>query len=55
MTGYDVFRDGTKVQTVGGTTTTFHDTALQPSTTYSYTVDAFDAAPTRPTNRAPHP
>jgi len=44
VTGYDVFRDGTKVQTVGGTTTTFHDSGLQPSTTYSYTVDAFDAA-----------
>ncbi|HEX3328614.1 MAG TPA: alkaline phosphatase family protein [Gaiellales bacterium] len=44
VTGYDVFRDGTKVQTVGGTTTTFHDSGLQASTTYSYTVDAFDAA-----------
>ena len=44
VTGYDVFRDGTKVQAVGGTTTTFHDSGLQPSTTYSYTVDAFDAA-----------
>jgi Phosphoesterase family/Fibronectin type III domain len=44
VTGYDVFRDGAKVQTVGGTTTTFQDTGLAPSTTYVYTVDAFDAA-----------
>ncbi len=44
VTGYDVFRDGAKVQTVGGTTTTFQDTGLAASTTYVYTVDAFDAA-----------
>jgi hypothetical protein len=44
VTGYDVFRDGAKVKTVGGTTTTYQDTGLTPSTTYVYTVDAFDAA-----------
>jgi hypothetical protein len=44
VTGYDVFRNGTRVQTVGGTTTTYHDTGLSASTTYTYTVDAFDAA-----------
>ena len=42
VTGYDVFRDGSKVATVAGTN--FTDTGVQPSTTYSYTVDAFDAA-----------
>jgi acid phosphatase len=42
VTGYDVFRDGSKVATVAGTS--FTDTGVQPSTTYSYTVDAFDAA-----------
>ena len=42
VTGYDVFRDGAKVGTATGTS--FTDTGVQPSTTYSYTVDAFDAA-----------
>ena len=42
VTGYDVFRDGSKVGTATGTS--FTDTGVQPSTTYSYTVDAFDAA-----------
>ena len=42
VTGYDVLRDGAKVGTVSGTS--FTDTGVQPSTTYSYTVDAFDAA-----------
>jgi acid phosphatase len=42
VAGYDVFRDGSKVGTVAGTS--FTDTGVQPSTTYSYTVDAFDAA-----------
>jgi phosphatidylinositol-3-phosphatase len=42
VTGYDVFRNGSKVGTVTGTSMT--DTSVQPSTTYGYTVDAFDAA-----------
>jgi phosphatidylinositol-3-phosphatase len=42
VTGYDVYRNGSKVGTATGTS--FADTGLQPSTTYSYTVDAFDAA-----------
>jgi phosphatidylinositol-3-phosphatase len=42
VAGYDVFRDGTRVGTVTGTTLT--DGGVQPSTTYGYTVDAFDAA-----------
>lgn len=42
VTGYDVFRDGSKVGTATGTTLT--DATVQPSTTYGYTVDAFDAA-----------
>jgi chitodextrinase len=44
VTGYDVFRNGTKVKTLAGTGTSFSDTGLQPSTSYTYTVDAFDAA-----------
>ncbi len=43
VTGYDVFRGVTQVGTVGGSTTTFTDTTVSPSTTYGYTVDAFDA------------
>jgi phosphatidylinositol-3-phosphatase len=42
VTGYDIYRNGSKVGTAAGTS--FADTGLQPSTTYSYTVDAFDAA-----------
>ncbi|MGN6378209.1 MAG: alkaline phosphatase family protein [Gaiellales bacterium] len=44
VAGYDVLRDGVRVTSVGGTQTSFHDSGLQPSTTYSYTVDAFDGA-----------
>jgi len=44
VTGYDVFRDGTNVGKVGGSATSFTDTTVSPSTTYGYTVDAFDAA-----------
>jgi chitinase len=42
VTGYDVFRGATKVATVTGTSYT--DTALAASTTYTYTVKAKDAA-----------
>ena len=42
VTGYRVFRGGTQVGT--STTTTYSDTGLAASTTYSYTVAAYDAA-----------
>lgn len=42
VTGYQVFRNGTQVGT--STTNTFSDTGLSPSTLYSYTVRAVDAA-----------
>ncbi len=42
VTGYDVYRGSTKVSTVTGTT--FTDTGLTASTTYTYTVKAHDAA-----------
>ena len=42
ITGYDVFRDGTLIS--GGiTSTSFSDSGLLGSTTYSYTVTAIDA------------
>ncbi len=45
--GYDVYRDGstTAIQTVTGGATSWTDTTVQPNTSYSYTVDAFDAVP----------
>jgi hypothetical protein len=45
VAGYDVFRSTSKVATVSGSTTSWTDTTAQPDTTYSYTVDAFDAVP----------
>ncbi|MEE9445170.1 MAG: hypothetical protein V3V19_05850, partial [Cocleimonas sp.] len=42
VTGYRIYRNGTQIGT--GTTTTFSDTTVLPTTTYSYTVRAFDAA-----------
>jgi chitodextrinase len=44
VTGYRVFRDGAQVGSTGGSTTTFQDTGLAASTTYSYTIQAVDAA-----------
>ena len=44
VTGYNVYRDGAVVGTVGGSTTTFTDTTVAPATTYVYKVNAFDAA-----------
>ncbi|WP_328557858.1 glycoside hydrolase family 6 protein [Streptomyces sp. NBC_00358] len=42
VTGYDVYRDGTKV--AGATSTSYTDKGLSASTTYKYTVSAKDAA-----------
>ncbi|MEZ0114564.1 endoglucanase [Catenulispora sp. EB89] len=42
VTGYDVYRGGTLAGTATGTTYT--DTGLSPSTAYTYSVKAFDAA-----------
>ncbi|MFE6990363.1 glycoside hydrolase family 6 protein [Streptomyces pharetrae] len=44
VTGYDVYRDGTRVNTVPVTGTTFTDTGLSAATAYGYTVRARDAA-----------
>lgn len=43
VTGYRTYRGGVLVTTLD-TVTSFQDTGLSPSTTYSYTVDAVDAA-----------
>ena len=42
VTGYNIFRGGSQVRTITGTS--YADTGLTASTTYSYTVSAFDAA-----------
>jgi chitodextrinase len=44
LAGYTVYRNGTSIGTTNASTTTFTDSTVQPSTTYSYTVDAFDTA-----------
>ena len=44
LAGYTVYRNGVAVGTTGASTTTYTDSTVQPSTTYSYTVDAFDTA-----------
>jgi chitodextrinase len=43
VAGYHVFRNGIQVATLGAVTT-FQNTGLVASTTYSYTVRAYDAA-----------
>jgi len=43
VTGYNVYRGGTQIATLGAVTT-FQNTGLTASTPYSYTVRAFDAA-----------
>ena len=44
VTGYTVYRNGTLYGTTGSGATTYTDATVAPSTSYSYTVDAFDAA-----------
>jgi hypothetical protein len=53
VAGYHVYRGGANVATVGGGTTSWTDTSVQPSTAYSYTVDAFDAVPNTSSQSAP--
>ncbi|HSS24421.1 MAG TPA: choice-of-anchor Q domain-containing protein, partial [Mycobacterium sp.] len=53
VTGYTVYRNGTKVGTTAGTVLTYSDTGLAPATAYTYTVDAFDAARNQSLQSAP--
>src|SRR6202043_280022 len=55
VAGYTVYRGGTQVATVGGSTLTYSDTTVTPSTTYTYTVDAFDAAGNHSDRSTPPP
>ncbi len=42
VSGYSIYREGTEIATATGTN--YSDNGLMPSTTYSYTVTAFDTA-----------
>jgi len=44
VTGYTVYRNGAFLATAGASVTAWADTTVAASTTYSYSVDAFDAA-----------
>lgn len=44
IAGYRLYRGGALVKVIQGAGTTFTDAGLTPSTTYSYTLAAFDAA-----------
>jgi hypothetical protein len=44
VTGYTIYRNGAVLTTVSGSTVTFSDATASPSTSYTYNVDAFDAA-----------
>lgn len=48
VTGYNIFRNGTKVGTTTGTSYT--DTGLTPNTSYSYGISAYDNAIATPVN-----
>ena len=41
---YTIYRDGSFLATVSGTTLSYTDSSVAPETTYEYTVEAFDAA-----------
>lgn len=44
VAGYSIYRDGAELQTVDGLTTSFTDEDVEPATTYSYAVRAFDSS-----------
>jgi chitodextrinase len=44
VVGYTVYRNGSLLGTIGSTAKTYTDATVAPSTSYSYAVDAFDAA-----------
>ena len=44
VTGYVIYRNRERLTKVAGTSTSYRDTAVTPSTGYSYTVQAVDAA-----------
>jgi chitodextrinase len=53
VAGYTVYRDGVPLVGLPAGTQTYSDTGVLPSTTYQYTVDAFDAAGNHSAQSAP--
>jgi chitodextrinase len=52
VTGYTIYRGGAQLAMVGGSTVGYSDTTAAASTSYSYTVDAYDAAGNHSTQSA---
>jgi parallel beta-helix repeat protein len=44
VTSYTIYRDGNLLISVDGATTAYQDSTVAPDTSYTYTVEAFDAA-----------
>jgi chitodextrinase len=44
VSGYTIYRNGAVLVTASGSSLTYSDGSVSPSTTYTYSVDAFDAA-----------
>jgi hypothetical protein len=44
VTGYDIYRNGTKIGSTNSITTTFTDTSVTPGATYQYAIDATDGS-----------
>jgi parallel beta-helix repeat protein len=44
VTSYTIYRDGILFTSVNGATTSYQDSTVTPNTSYTYTVEAFDAA-----------
>jgi hypothetical protein len=53
VAGYTVYRNGTALGVTGGSITSYRDTSAAAASTYSYTVDAFDAAGNHSPQSAP--
>jgi chitodextrinase len=53
VAGYTIYRDGTSLATVSGSTLTYTDAGVQTGVTYSYSVDAFDDAGNHSTQSSP--
>ena len=49
VTGYRIYRNGTRIGTVGASALTYTDATVSPSTTYTYQVSAVDAVPNEST------
>jgi Calcineurin-like phosphoesterase len=47
VAGYSIYRDGAQLATADGSATSFLDASVAPATTYTYAMEAFDAAGNR--------